>query len=109
MSDKINGVSTETLKEVDKQIKVMKDGSLPWSLKEWEDEQKQLALFKEGEKLGYWQQIQSRFTLEELAHEIVIIVGYHYKDEEAYKYVEKVIKVYQGFLDNGGVIDFTKE
>lgn len=88
MPDKINGVSIETLKEVDKQ----------------------LALFKEGERIATRQKLQGiPKTLEELATEIVLEILIWNSRRTKKEIVMEVIKVYQGFLDNGGSIDFTKE
>ena len=89
MSDKINGVSTETLKEVDRQ----------------------LALFKEGEKIAFYVKQRGVITLEEVAHEIMQSIDFWrwcYVEDEEYKAIKEAIKVYQGFLDGGGEIDFTK-
>lgn len=90
MSDKINGVSTEILKEVDRQLEP----------------------FKEGEKLAHYASVRGTYTLNELAHDILLCSDFfrwNNVEDEEYKAIEEVIKVYQGFLDNGGVIDFTKE
>jgi hypothetical protein len=82
MPDKINGVPVEILKEVDKQ----------------------LALFKEGERIASRQKIVP-FGLEILLWDIAETLNWEVTDDE----ILQVIKVYQGFLDNGGTIDFTKE
>lgn len=67
-------------------------------------QREQLALFKEGEKIATQQRIIGISSLKEVAEDIMLVLNW----EIGSMSVEKVIKVYQGFLDNGGQIDFTK-
>ena len=91
-------------------IKVMKDGSLPWSIEQWQREQakEQLAFFKEGEKIAARSKLQGTMAVEDLADCIMLEVINWYSIKTKKQIVMQVIKVYQGFLDGGGEVDFTK-
>lgn len=72
----------------------------------------QLALFKEGEKLAYYSKINPPFTFDDVAWRIADCINgrlSYNTEEENIRIIKDIIKVYQGFLDNGGQIDFTKE
>ena len=68
------------------------------------------SLFREGEKLATTQKIVGSLSFDEIAKSIVNAVNctsFYFEDEE-YLAVKDILRVYQGFLDNGGKVDFTE-
>jgi hypothetical protein len=65
---------------------------------------RQLALFKEGERIAAMWKIHP-CRLDDISDNIAHAVNWRVSSEA----IKDIIKVYQGFLDNGGAIDFTKE